>query len=150
MTDAEIFNKLFCGGNFSLPYLLKFTNGDTTIRLINDNKSCTFNGEEYAISSFEYTPPDNNGFGGSLSIKADDDNNLFEFVENTSTSYTLEVVGLLRQDNTVQQLNIYKHFFGSVSMGEDKTVEFELGNDDRLDLQFIPYTFDTDNNRANA
>lgn len=150
MNEAELFNKLFNGGNYALPYLIKFTHGDTVIRLVNDNKSIQFNGETYNISSFEYNPPNAEGTGATLSIKADDDNGLMEFVENADDTYTLEVVGVLVEGNTVEELHIYKHMFGSVSCSEDKTLEFELGRDDRLDLQFCPYTFDTDNNRANA
>lgn len=150
MTDAQLFNRLFGGGNFSLPFLIKFTHTTTVIRLVNDNKSIEYDGDTYNISSFDYTPPDNKGEGATLSIKADDDNGLMEFIENADSSYSLEVVGLLVEGNTVQQLNVYKHFYGSVSCSEDKTLEFELGRDDRLDLQFCPYTFDTDNNRANA
>lgn len=150
MSTAELFNKLFNGGNFGLHYLIKFIHGDTVIRLINDNKSVEFGGETYSISSFDYNPPDNTGNGGTLSITADDDNELMEFVENADASYVLEVVGVLTENNTVEELHIYRHMFGSVSCSENKTLEFELGSDDRLDLQFCPYTFDTDNNRANA
>lgn len=148
MTNEEIFNKLFGGGVFTLPYLIKFSDGENTVCLINDNQDLTYKTDVYKKSTFDYTPPDNTGEGGSLTVTAID-NNLFEFIEN-STKYTLDVVGVLSEDGEVQRLRQYQHFFGSVSCSENMELEFTLGQDDRLDMMFCPYKFDTDNNRANA
>lgn len=148
MTSNEVFNKLFNGGKFTLPYLIKFTEGSKVVRLVNDNQDVTFNGEKYSASTFEYTPPDNYGEGGSLEVTAID-NDLFEFIEN-ATNYTLDVVGVIAENGEVQRLRQYQHFYGSVSCSENMQLSFSLGRDDRLDMQFCPYKFDTDNNRANA
>lgn len=150
MTANEIFNKLFNGGNIKLPYLVKFTKGETEICLINDNVSVVFNGDEFQISSFDYMQPNNTGDGGSLSITADDENKLLEFVVNGDDTCRLDVVGILEEGSTVQQIHSYKHFLGTVSYSENKSMEFQLANDRRNEYQFPPYKYDTDNNRANA
>lgn len=150
MTQSEIFNLLWGGGRFNTPYLVEFSHGSTKIYLINDNKSVAYNGHAFQISSFEYNRPDANGNGASLSILADDDNNLIEFIENADENWNMKVIGILRQDNTVQELHVYNHFYGTVASDELGNLEFQLGKDDRSELQFCPYTFDTGVNPANA
>lgn len=150
MTDAEIFNQLFSGGKITLPYLLKFTHETAgTICLINNNESISYNGEVYNVSTFEYTKPNIKGADGSLRITSID-NGLFEFVENADHHYKLEVIGLLITDTQIQPMGKYIHFYGSVSMGDDCTIEFQLGKDDRMNMIFTPYTYDTENNPGNA
>lgn len=152
MTDNEIFNLFFGGGNYSLPYLLKFTHSTAgTVRLVNNNEDVVYNDETYTGSNFTYTPPNNDGTSGSLSISSvPNENTLFEFLENADENYRLDVVGALLDDGSVQPLKQYVHMFGSISVDEKGTVEFQLSSDDRLDMTFTPYKFDTDNNRGNA
>lgn len=153
MTDSEIYNLLFCGGNYSLPYLVKFhcqRNGqEMTLRFINNNESVTFLGEYYATSTFSYTQPDGNGSGGKISITGID-NELIEFIELADDTWTLEVVGVLAKDRHIEPIGTWRHMHGSVSYGQNMKLEFSLGADDRLDMQFCAYTFDTDNNKGNA
>lgn len=152
MTNNEIFNLLFNGGNFVLPYLLKFTHISAgSVLLVNNNEDIVFNGETYHGASVTYTPPNNDGTSGSLTIDSvPGENNLFEFLENADENYRLDVVGTILQDGTIQTLKQYKHFYGSISVDEKGTIEFQLGSDDRLDMMFTPYKFDTDNNPGNA
>lgn len=151
MTDAQIFERLFNGGNYSLPYLIKFEHSDAgTIRLVNNNEDVTFNNEVYKASTFDYTPPSSDGTGGSLKISSlPGENELFEFVENADDNYSLLVVGLL-VENTPQAIRVYKHFHGVANVDEKGNIEFSLDSDDRLEMTFPPYVFDTDNNRGNA
>lgn len=150
MTDQELFDRFFSGGKFSLPYLIKFYHPTAgTIRLVNNTEAIELDGEEYIPSSFDYTPPDTAGKGASLKITGID-NGLIEFVENANWQYRLEVTGVIAEDGTVQKIKSYVHFYGSVSYGDDMQLQFQLGRDDRLDMTFCPYTYDTDNNRANA
>lgn len=150
MTEPEIFNRLFSGGRFSLPYLIKFTHPTAgTIRLVNNNQSVELEGEQYEVSTFLYTEPNNKGEAGTLEITAVD-NTLIEFVENADYRFRLDVVGVLIEDGTIQKIKTYSHFFGSVSYGLDMKLSFQLGKDDRLDMAFPPYVFDADNNRGNA
>ncbi len=150
MTDSEIFDKFFSGGNFALPYLVKFYHPSAgTIRLVNNTESVQIDNELYQPSSFEYVPPDNSGKGASLKISGIG-NSLIEFVENANYQYRLDIAGVLAADGTIQRIKSYTHFYGSVSYGDDMQLQFQLGRDDRLDMTFCAYTYDTDNNRANA
>lgn len=150
MTDAQIFNKLFSGGNFTLPYLIKFTHSSAgKICLINDNQSINYNNEVYKVCTFDYTKPDSKGSNASLNITSFD-NDVYEFIENADHNYKLEVIGLLVDAANVQPIGFYKHFHGTVSMTESGTIEFQLGSDDRKDMVFTPYTYDTDSNPGNA
>lgn len=150
MTDAELFNRFFYGGNFALPYLIRFYHPNAgTIRLVNNTEAVTLDGETYGVSTFEYTPPDTKGDGGHLKITAID-NELIEFAENADWQYRLDVVGVIAENGTVQKIKSYAHFYGSLSYGENMEIEFNLGKDDKLDMKFCPYTYDTDNNRGNA
>lgn len=152
MTDNEIFNYLYGGGTYSLPFLLKFSHDSAgKILLVNNNEDVTYNDETYSAADFEYTPPSNTGSGGSLSIYSQpNENELFEFIENADYKYRLDVVGVLENDGSVTPLKQYTHFFGSVSVDAKGKITFQLSGDDRLDMSFPPYTFDTDNNRGNA
>lgn len=152
MTENEIFKLLFGGGNYSLPYLLKFTHQTAgTVCLVDNNEDIVFNGETYHGTSLTYTPPNNEGTNGTLSISSEpNDNTLFEFFENADQDYRLDVVGALLKDGTIQSIKQYRHFYGSISVDEKGTIDFQLGSDDRLDMTFTPYKFDTDNNRGNA
>lgn len=153
MTDAELFNKLFNGGNYALPYLIHLTqnkeNPDFSIYLVNNNEDVTYNSQTYEASTFTYTPPKKDGSGASLSITGID-NDLINLVEECTDNILLEVVGAIAENGEVYPVKCYRHFHGSVSYGNDMKLEFNLGRDDRLDLQFLPYILDTDNNRANA
>lgn len=150
MTENEIFHALFNGGNITLPYLIKLhhaTAGD--LFLINNNEAVDYEGNTYAVSNFEYNPPSIKGEGGSLTISAID-NTLIEWVENADENYTLEVIGLLISGGTVQKIRGYRHFHGSVSYGSDMSIEFTLEGDDRQNMTFNVYVYDTDNNRGNT
>lgn len=151
MTDAQIFERLFNGGNYSLPYLIKFEHETAgTIRLVNNNVDIEFNNETYAAATFNYTAPGSDGKGASLKISSlPGENELFEFLENTDETYKLTVVGLIVEGEP-QAIHIYTHFHGSATVDEKGNIEFNLEDDDRLNMNFPPYTFDTDNNRGNA
>lgn len=150
MTQSEIFNLLFNGGNFSRPWLLKFTHPTAgTLRYVNNNEQVTFANEIYIPATFEYTQPNQSGEGAKLDIFATDNYELVEWVENTDNNYQLEVVGLL-VNGEVQEVKTFKHFYGTVSMSEDNKLSFALESDGRLDMVFTVYKYDTDLNRGNA
>lgn len=152
MTDAEIFHKLFTGGNYSLPYLIEFALNDgteTVYRFVNNNQNIIYDEKTFVASTFEYTQPDMTGQGASLTISGYD-NNLIEFVENATHKWSLTVVGVIADSGDIQPIKQFKHFFGSVSYADNMELDFELGSDDRLDMTFPPYTYDTENNLGNA
>lgn len=152
MTNDEIFNALYGGGNYTLPYLLRFSHEKLeTLYLVNNNENVIYDEKTYLASDFEYTPPAFDGSGGSLSISSEpNENALFEFIENADYKYRLDIVGALNLDGTVTPLKQYVHFFGSVTVDAKGKISFQLSGDDRLDMTFTPYKFDTDNNRGNA
>lgn len=149
MTDREIWHLLFGGGKYSEHYLIHLhhdTAGD--IYVVNNNEAITYGGHTYAVSNFEYSRPDINGAGGSLSITLID-NLLTEWIENADATCIIEVVGVL-VENEVQRVRGFKHFHGSVSYSNTLQAEFTLQGDDRQDMTFTPYVYDTDNNPGNA
>lgn len=152
MTDIQIFNALFDGGKFTKPYLIKFTNKTSdVIRLVNDNQIFLYQGETYKPASFEYTQPNNTGLGATLSISSiPNENNIFEFIENLNDKYRLDVVGVINAAGDVQPIKQYVHFYGNVTADEKGTLNFNLGSDDRWDMNFTSYKYDTDNNKGNA
>lgn len=150
MTQAEIFNLLFNGGNYARPWLLKITHPTAgTLRYVNNNEQVTYDNEVYKAANFDYTPPNNLGEGAKLEISAIDNYEIVEWLENADCRYTLEAVGLLI-NNTVQETRCFKHFYGTVSMGDDNKLSFSLESDGRLDMVFTVYTYDTDLNRGNS
>lgn len=150
MTQAEIFNLLFNGGNFARPWLLKITHPTAgTLRYVNNNEQVTYDEEVYKPANFDYTPPNNMGEGAKLDISATDNYEIVEWLENADCRYSLEVVGVLI-NNSVQETRCYKHYYGTVSMSEDNKLSFSPENDGRLDMVFTVYKYDTDLNRGNA
>lgn len=152
MTDSQIFDLLFAGGKHTLPYLLKFSHPDLdAVCLVNNNEDIEFEGVTYQTATFSYTQPEYDGTGGSLNISSiPNENTLFEFLENADYRYRLDVVGSIELDGTVQKIKRYSHFYGSFGVDENGQIEFQLSNDDRLDMLFTPYKYDTDNNRGAA
>ena len=145
-----LFYALFSGGRHSMHYLIQFSHQNLgTIRLVNNNEDVAYDGKTFARSSFEYTEPDKKGAGGALRITAIG-NELIPFIENADDKYRLDVVGVLVEDGEVQPIESYAHFHGSASYSDDMVVEFQLEGDDRLDMTFTPYMYDTDSNRGNA
>ena len=150
MTQSEIFNLLFNGGNFAKPWLIKLTHPSAgTLRYVNNNEEVIYENETYKPANFEYTQPNQYGEGAKLDISATDNYELVEWIENADYYYLLDVIGVLIDDE-VQQVKSYKHFYGTVSMGDDNKLSFALESDGRLDMVFTVYKYDTDLNRGNA
>lgn len=152
MTNTELYNLLFDGGKFSAPFLIKFSHHKLgSLCLVNNNEPIEFNDNVYQVATFKYLPPDSTGANATLSISSlPNENTLFEFIEETDDTYRLDIVGVIAKDGSVQKLKQYTHFYGSVSIDEKGNIDFQLGSDDRLDMTFTPYEYDTDNNRGNA
>ena len=150
LNENEIFNRYFNGGNYALPYLLKFTcSGCTPLYFVNNNEDIMFEGQRYTRSGFEYTPPDSTGHGASLRISGNG-TGLVEFIENADENYRLDVIGIIAENGEVQKLKQFVHFYGSVSYSDNMELNFELGTDDRLDMTFPPYKFDAETNKGNT
>ena len=153
MTRAQIFNLLFNGGNYAKQYLIKLSHPVAgVLRYVNNNEAVTYgdvNPETYQPANFDYTPPDNKGEGGQLEIDATDNYQVVEWIDKADHRYTLEVVGCLN-NGAVQPIRSYRHFYGTVTMGEDNKLQFSPENDGRLNMVFNVYKYDTSLNPGNA
>lgn len=148
--EGELFDKLFCGGAHSFPVLVRFSRGgEEVITFTDNNEDIDFEGESYKAALFEYTPADYMGKGAQLRISAVG-NTLANFVDKADDTFRLDVVAAITERGEVTPLRRYSHFMGKVSWGQDMSMNFELGQDDRLDMTFPPYKFDTDTNRGNV
>lgn len=148
MNQNEIFNTLFGGGNISQHWLLELRQNDTVVRLANNNEPVVYDGYTFSVSTFDYVQPNNKGEGGSLEITCFD-NDLLLLVDELDDTYSMKIVGVLVGDE-VTEINAFKHFYGSVTVGDDGNISFQLGKDDRLDMKFTVQKYDTETNPGNA
>lgn len=150
MNATEIFNRLFGGGKFTLPYLLKFSHPDLqSLYFVNGLSDIDYNGETYIHSSFDYSEPKADGTGASLSITIID-NSLIQFLEYADEEMKIEAVGVINQDGTISPIKIFKHLHCVVTYDSEMKASFTLNKDDRAEMSFPPYVFDSDNNRGGA
>lgn len=150
MDNSEVFNKLFYGGAFSMPLLVRFSrSGGESITFTNNNEDIAFEGVTYKAAMFEYTAGDELGKGASLRISAID-NNLVEFVDTADDTFRLDIIAAIAEGGVVTPIRRASHFMGKVSWGDNMEMNFELESDDRLEMTFPPYKFDTDTNRGNV
>lgn len=150
MNDVMLFERLFKGGAHSYPILLRFSLGGKGVMTFTDNnEDIAFEGETYHAALFEYTPADYMGKGAQLRISAAG-TPLAQFVDAADDTFRLDVVAAIAEDGAVTPLRRYSHFMGKVSWGDSMEMNFELGQDDRLEMTFPPYKFDTDTNRGNV
>jgi hypothetical protein len=153
MTQNEVFNALFTGGAYSLPYLIKMEHPDATpLYFVNNTDDVIYNGVTYKASGFKYTAPQTIGGvlkNGTLEITAID-NEVIELIDQSDELFKITAVGVLNNDGTITAIKLYKHQYGSASITEDMRINISFTNDDRLEMNFPPYVFDSDNNRGNA
>ena len=150
LTRAQIFKLLFSGGNYAKQYLIKLYHPVAgVLRYVNNNQDIAYDGNVYKAAGFDYTPPDSQNEGGILEISGIDNYEIMEWLEKADDRYTMEVMGALN-DGEVQPIRAYKHFYGTVSMSENNTLNFSLESDGRLGMVFTVYKYDTDLNRGNA
>lgn len=153
MTQNEVFNALHRGGAFSLPYLIKMYHPDFgALYFVNNNENVTYNGVTYQASTFNYTPPQTIGGvlkNGELEITAID-NSVINIIDNSDELFEITAIGVLNDDGTITAIKMFRHQYGSATVTEDMRVVIAFTNDDRLNMTFPPYIFDSDNNRGNA
>ena len=152
MTESQIQKLLGKGGNFSLPYLIRFIGAGTTINLVNNNEDITYNGVTYKAGTFKYSLPKVVGGvlkGGSLEITTAE-NALTELVELSDYSMQVEVTGVLAKDGNISPIRQFIHKYGTATLDGNCKLSFSFENDDRMDMSFPPYVFDSENNRGNT
>ena len=152
MTITQIQKLLGKGGNFALPYLIRFIGSKITISLVNNNEDIVYSGVTYKAGAFKYTLPRvSNGVikGGSLEITTAE-NALTEFVDLSDSSMQVEVIGVLAKDGTVSPIRQFVHKYGTATLDGSCKLNVSFENDDRMEMTFPPYVFDSGNNRGNA
>lgn len=152
MTQNEVFNALSNGGSFALPYLIRMQHPDFgALYFVNNNEDVTYKNNVYKASAFKYTRPQTVGGvlkKGQLQITAIG-NSVIEIIDTSDELFTVDAVGVI-DDGEVTPIKSFRHQYGSVSTDESMKITITFSNDDRLDMTFPPYVFDTDNNRGNA
>ena len=152
MTSNEIYNNLFQGGAFSLPYLIRMYHPNYgALYFVNNNEDIVYNGNTYHASSFKYTKPKTIGGvlqNGSLEITAID-NEAIDIIDSSDELFEVRAVGVIN-DGNVTPIKTFKHQYGSATTDEQMKITITFTNDDRLGMVFPPYVFDADNNRGNA
>ena len=152
MTDNEIYSSFIHGGKFTLPWLITLSHDEAgTIRLVNNNEDVVYDGNTYTASTFDYQRPENVGgglTGGTLAITGCD-NSVIDFFEAADETFTFQAVGCL-VDGSVQAVKFYKQQYATVGISSDMEISIEFSGDDRLEMVFPPYVFDSENNRGNA
>ena len=139
-------------GGYSLPWLITLSSDTKTLYFINDNQNRSYGGHTYVASTFDYTPnPQENGLsgGGTLNIAAADagDVNGIIVLVQTAGTLSLDVVGVLLEDDTITEVKIFSHSYGRVKLnGRDAAFTFE--RDDRLGMSFPSLAFSHYNNRG--
>ena len=156
MTTEQIFYRLFHGGGFSLPYLIKFYHPTAgSLCFVNSDSDIEFNDETYSACGFDYEEPDYTGDGGKLKITlvhttlSNIKNPLIDLIDSADDELEIQVNGVLLEDGSINEMyyRCHKHF--SVSYSTDMQLEVSFSKDDRLEMSFPPYVFDSDNNRGN-
>lgn len=140
-------------GTYTLPYLIHLYSPDNSVNLylINDNKSVTYNENEYKPAAFSYTPnADSSGFsgGGTFTVAAKERNLIIPLVDTYKEVY-MEVIAVLNEKGTISELKKRNHHFASVSFENDKAT-FTFSKDDRLSMNFPSLIWNRLNNRGNS
>lgn len=142
---GNIFRALAEGGGFTLPYLLRISDGGTDIYVINDCEDLDYKGHTYKASNFTYSPNDDGD--SSLQIELVEANGIIDILEN-NYSFRVEVVGVF-YDGEVTETRQFRHQYGEGTW-DGKSLSLKLNKDDRLDMTFPALIFNSYNNRGNS
>lgn len=153
MTTAEIYKALQYGGAFALPYLITLSHPDYgSLYFVSNNENVEYNGHTYIASGFKYTKPQTIGGvlkSGSLQITTIE-NAAIDIIDYSDELFTVDVVGVIDEAGDITPLKFYKHQYGTATTDESMNLIIQFTNDDRPQMTFPPYVFDTENNRGNA
>lgn len=153
MTQNEIYNALANGGGYALPFLIDVyhpING--VLHFVNNTENIIYNDIEYIASTFNYTRPKTKGGtlkNGSLEITIIN-NELIEMLDASDELLKINAVGIIADHNTVTPFKSFMHQYGNITISDEMKLTISFTNDDRLEMRFPPYTFDSDNNRGNT
>lgn len=153
MTHNEVYNALHRGGAFALPFLIEMKHPEhQALYFVNNNEDVEYNGITYKASTFKYIRPQTIGGvlkNGSLEITAIE-NGVIELLEQSDELFEVKAVGVLDKGGDITPLKYFRHQYGTVITDDQMKVTIQFSNDDRLEMAFPPYVFDSNNNRGNA
>lgn len=153
MTQNEIFNALQRGGAYSLPYLIRLYHPDFgALYFVNNNEDIVYNGNTYHASTFNYTRPQTVGGvlkNGTLEITAID-NQVIDIIDSSDELFEVTAIGVIDSPGDVTPFKMFRHQYGAATTDETMKITIAFTNDDRLEMSFPPYVFDSENNLGNA
>jgi hypothetical protein len=139
-------------GGYSLPVLIELNNPDKAISwyFTNNKQDITWNNKLYksAVMSYKF-PSSTNGIpsGGSLEIdidiQKDDGYELLAWFDEADDKTNILVVGLINEQGDIRPLSQLAQRFGTVTWN-GKTITWNLGQDDKLQMQINPWVADND------
>lgn len=138
-----VFKELTEGGLFNLPFLLHIYDDTTSIYLINDNVSLTYNGHTFSASEFEYQPGTNGD--AQLSCAIFDKPELLNYI-NRNRRFNCDLIGVYKGGEIVT-LETYHHSFGEATW-DGLQFEIKLNGDDRGNMTFPALIYNSYNNRG--
>ena len=143
--DNSLYNKLLCGGGYSLPYLIRLSNDERELFFINDARNATYGGKTYLASSFNFTPSDDGDSTLEISVS---DNEIITLIDEEDY-FSAEFVGILLEDGFVRELRSWKKRYGRAKWNGKRAV-ITFTSDERLSMTFPALIFKGDNNRGNS
>lgn len=153
--DIINFSKLFTrSGGYSLPVLIELKDNNPeypkiTWYFTSNNVDVERNNKIYKSVPMAFKfPSSQNGIpqGGVLEIDLDQQYNneeLLKWFDELDDRATLEVVALINEQGVMQELSYLTQSHGSVTWNGEK-ISWNLGSDDRLNMQVNPWTFTKD------
>lgn len=142
----NLYKRLTESGGYALPYLLHLFDGSGNhIRLINDNKDITYKNVLYSKSAFDFSADESGESSLKITVV---DNSIINMLEN-NYNFQAEIIGVLLEDGTVQEIKVYRHQYGTVSW-DGLQAEITFDPDDRFEMTFPALIWSTYNNRGNS
>jgi hypothetical protein len=137
-------------GGYSLPVLVELKHPEKVSWYFTDNKEdLRWNGKIYRSVTMSYKfPSSKDGIpaGGSLEIDIDiqkeDGYELLKWFDESDDKTSIEIVGLIN-NGEITPISQLAQRFGSVTW-DGKKMTWNLGQEDRLQMQINPWVADTD------
>ena len=147
-TDYEKLFQRF--GDYSLNFLIQLRHPERqTWFFCNSQDDIIFDNSEYIAVPMSYTPPSsNNGVytGGTLEIDIEAEYErglLLQWFDTVDDRASLLVRAVIDQNGDVSEIGTLLHRHGTVTWDGEK-ITWNLGEDDRLQMQINPVAFDSD------
>jgi hypothetical protein len=139
-------------GPYSLPVLVELKSPKQREWCFTNNKEdITWGGKKYISVPMSYKPPgskDGVPSGGTLEIdidiQRDEGDELLVWFDEADDKAEVEIVAIINKDGTISEIGHLLHKHGTVSW-DGKKIVWNIGWDNRLQMQINPWNFDSDN-----